>query len=273
MFLGFLAKLPFDNPFILCLSIDSDTMEELDNDIYSMLEGKAKEIYRDLQYAVVYQQSANRMVMGRLGYNDHGPTHAKIVTKNALVIFDILKHFVPLNVVEDMIGTEEDSKVVVVTASFLHDIGNMVHRDYHNVHSVTLASPILHDIIPKYYDNPVPIISEILHAIFAHDEEEKCYTTEAGIVSIADGTDMEEGRGRIPFNRGRMDIHCASALAINSVRLNKGKKGLVVTVSMKDNAGIFQIQEVLGKKLKTTGLEKYVEIFYEKEGQKKRIDI
>ena len=42
---------------------------------------------------------------------------------------------------------------------------------------------------------------------------------------------------------------------------------------MTDNAGIFQIQQVLGRKLKTTGLVNFVEIYYEKEGQKVRIDI
>ena len=95
----------------------------------------------------------------------------------------------------------------------------------------------------------------------------------ANIVSIADGTDMEAGRGRIPYQQGKVDIHCASAMAITKVSLEKGKNGLIITVSMTDNAGIFQIQQVLGRKLKTTGLVNFVEIYYEKEGQKVRIDI
>lgn len=248
-------------------------MGAIDNDICSLLKGRPLDFYNDLQKYSPYLDSANRMLMGRLGYNDHGIVHAKIVTRNALRILDIIKDDVPLSIVKDKVGSVEDSTIVIIAASFLHDIGNMVHRDYHNTHSVTLAQPILNDILPKFYNGHIPIMAEILHAIYAHDEHAQCLTTEAGIVSIADGTDMEEGRGRIPFSRGRIDIHSASAMAIDKVRLMRGDKPLRIEVLLNDNAGIFQIQEILGKKLMTTGLRKYVEIYIEKDDKKIKIEL
>jgi len=92
-------------------------------------------------------------------------------------------------------------------------------------------------------------------------------------VSLADGTDMEEGRGRIPYERGRIDIHSASAMAINNVHICKGEKPLRIEVTLTDNAGIFQVQEILGKKLLTTGLRDFVEIYLKKDGKNKKMDV
>jgi metal-dependent HD superfamily phosphatase/phosphodiesterase len=44
-------------------------------------------------------------------------------------------------------------------------------------------------------------------------------------------------------------------------------------VSLTDNAGIFQVQEILGKKLLTTGLREYVEIYIEKDGKNRKMDV
>jgi hypothetical protein len=84
---------------------------------------------------------------------------------------------------------------------------------------------------------------------------------EAGIVKVADGTDMEGGRARIPYNRGKIDIHSVSALSIQKVTISEGQeKPLKITVEMNDHAGIFQVQEVLGKKIETSGLKGFIEI-------------
>jgi len=84
---------------------------------------------------------------------------------------------------------------------------------------------------------------------------------------------MEEGRGRIPYERGRIDIHSASAMAINNVHICKGEKPLRIEVTLTDNAGIFQVQEILGKKLLTTGLRDFVEIYLKKDGKNKKMDV
>jgi len=86
---------------------------------------------------------------------------------------------------------------------------------------------------------------DTLHCIYSHCEDVTCKTVEAGIVAVADGCDMEEGRARIPFHRGKIDIHSVSALSIKKVELLEGKrKPIRIRIEMDDRAGIFQIQEV-----------------------------
>ena len=69
------------------------------------------------------------MAVNRLMYNDHGPVHSKIVSGVAL---EILKDYVTPSIVKDKIGELIDSKIVVLCGSYLHDIGNAVHRELHH---------------------------------------------------------------------------------------------------------------------------------------------
>ena len=46
---------------------------------------------------------------------------------------------------------------------------------------------------------------------------------EAKIVPLADGCDMEQGRARIPYEKGKRDMHGLSALSITKVRVKEGK--------------------------------------------------
>ena len=103
--------------------------------------------------------------------------------------------------------------------------------------------------------------SEILHSIFSHEEEIKCLSVEAGAAKIADGTDMARGRARIPYRTGKVDIHSLSALSITKVEIEKGKrKPVQILVSMNNPAGVFQIEEVLDRKLKTSGIQDLVDV-------------
>jgi len=76
------------------------------------------------------------------------------------------------------------------------------------------------------YDEPdlTTIVSETLHAIIAHDADEKCLTIEADVLKVADATDMTEGRSRIPFEAGKVNIHSVSAQAVAAVNIDKGQK-------------------------------------------------
>jgi len=140
---------------------------------------------------------ANVMAVTRLFYNDHGVVHSRTVSGSALEIMDILeRRGVQPSLVRDGEGDYEDSRIVVLGGAYLHDIGNALHRDMHHVHGAYLAEGILKRILPKlYYDDKhraIVIQQEILHAIFSHDENVTPLTIEAGIVKVADGTDMAE---------------------------------------------------------------------------------
>ncbi|MCJ7614762.1 phosphohydrolase, partial [Candidatus Bathyarchaeota archaeon] len=107
----------------------------------------------------------------------------------------------------------------------------------------------------------VRLKSEILHCIFSHEDEVECLSVEAGAAKIADGTDMARGRTRIPYRTGKVDIHSLSALSITKVEVEKGKRTPVqIFVSMNNPAGVFQIEEVLERKLKTSGIQDLVDI-------------
>jgi len=210
-------------------------------------------------------QMANVMAVNRLKYNDHGPVHSKITCGSALEIFSILSQRVPPTTVEEGLCSLDDAKLIVLCGAYLHDIGNAVHRDLHHVHGCIIAAPILDRLLSKIYpknrDLTLRLKSEILHCIFSHDENVRCLSIEAGSVKVADGTDMAEGRARIPYKMGGVDIHSLSALAIRKVEIVEGEnRPIKILVNMDNPAGVFQIEEVLGRKIASSGIEKWVEV-------------
>lgn len=211
-----------------------------------------------------YLRTANRMAVSRLGYTDHGPVHAEVATWNALKVFDILDETFEPNVVAEGIGDIDDARLIVLASTYLHDIGMVVHRNEHNQAAVQLASPILETKLMNIYNDPgkaTDILSFILHGIYAHDDDTQCLTLEAGMTKIGDGADMTKGRTKVPFQKGKVDIHSVSAMAINNVILEKGEnKPLRITVAMDNPAGVFQVQAVLEKKLSTSNLQDHVDI-------------
>jgi len=210
-------------------------------------------------------QMANVMAVNRLKYNDHGPVHSKITCGSALEIFSILSQRVPPTTVEEGLCNLDDAKLIVLCGAYLHDIGNAVHRNLHHVHGCIIAAPILDRLLSKIYpknrDLTLRLKSEILHCIFSHDENVRCLSVEAGSVKVADGTDMAEGRARIPYKMGGVDIHSLSALAIRKVEIVEGEnRPIKILVNMDNPAGVFQIEEVLGRKIASSGIEKWVEV-------------
>jgi len=230
-------------------------------------ESKALEMYQNLTGSPKvqsYLRSANRMAVSRLGYTDHGAVHAEVATWNALRVFDILDDTFRPNVVAEGIGDNDDARLIILASTYLHDIGMVVHRNEHYQASIHLASQILEPKLVDIYTDPAKatdILSFILHGIYAHDDDTQCLTFEAGITKLGDGADMTKGRTRVPFQKGKVDIHSVSAMAINNVLLDKGKdKPLQITVAMDNPAGVFQVQAVLEKKISTSGLQDHIEI-------------
>lgn len=223
-----------------------------------------------------YLRCCNVMAIDRLGFNDHGPTHIKIVSNMALRLLRILiSNGVQLGVVKDYKLEKEDAEVVVFLASCLHDIGHAVHRINHADFSIPIALGFLEQFLKGIYsEEEIPImISETLHAIRAHESDFTPLTVEAGIVRLSDALDMERGRARIPFEAGSVNIHSVSALAIEKVLIKEGDKErpIAIHIRMTNSAGIFQIDELLRTKLKGSQLENYVRITAELVGPEEKI--
>ena len=208
---------------------------------------------------------ANVMAVKRLGYNDHGPVHAKIIAGSALEIFSLLTDAVEPSSVMNGICDYEDARLIVLLGAYLHDVGNAIHRIDHEKTGALLASNLLDRILLDLYnDDPrlaYRVKSEVLHALYSSDDSIPCLSVEAGVVTVADGTDMAGGRSRVPFLSGKNDIHAISAQAINKVTIVKGDmKPVSIQVFMDNPAGIFQIEEVIGKKIRSSGIGELVEV-------------
>lgn len=221
-----------------------------------------------------FWKCSNVMAIDRMGYTDHGPTHVKIVANSALKILRILiNHKVVPSIVKNYGMKNEDAEVVVVLGSIFHDLGMIVTRGAHEQISALLSAQFLDRHLPRVYseEEGAIVTSEVLHAVVTHEQPRKPLTVEAGVVSIADALDMEEGRARIPFEAGKIDIHSVSALSIQRVEIIEGKeKPITVKITMSNPAGVFQIDQLLKPRIENSGLKDFIHVVAEITGEKER---
>ncbi len=217
---------------------------------------------------------ANVNAVERSGISDHGEIHIQIVANAALKLLRLLvKGGVEPTAVRDHGLAVEDAEVIVVLAACLHDIGIAVHRNHHEHFSVQLAYPKARSLLMGLYDEPALTIvaSEAMHAIIAHNARETCLTIEAGVLKVADALDMTEGRSRIPFEIGNVNIHSVSAKAVDAVDITAGEERPVrLVITLANSAGIFQVDELLRNKLKNSSIAGFVEIIARIEGEMER---
>ena len=216
------------------------------------------------------QEYANIVSIKRLGFNDHGPVHMRKAALNSILMFDLLTAAgIKLNLEKEGVGTAEDSKIAVLTAALVHDIGMSVCRDKHEFMSVTLALPIIDNLLEQFYHSDlikkVIIRSLILECIFGHMATQAIHTLEAGLVLIGDGCDMEQGRARITTmlaDKPRVgDIHKYSSTGIRKVLIGQGnQKPIKIRVDMTESVGFFQVEEVLFPKIASSPVGKYIEL-------------
>jgi metal-dependent HD superfamily phosphatase/phosphodiesterase len=207
---------------------------------------------------------ANVNAVVRMQINDHSWVHIQIVTNIALKLLrQLTKHGIEPAVVNDYGMTREDAEVIVALTALTHCIGMSVHRHGHEDYSLFLAEPKLRELLDGIYDEPdrTVIVSEVLQGIISHRADGEPLTLEAGILRVADALDMEQGRSRIPFERGHVGIHSLSAAAIEDVAIGDGDdKPIRIEITMNNSAGIYQIDNLLKAKLIGSGLEPYVEV-------------
>ena len=208
--------------------------------------------------------AANVNAVGRLEINDHSWVHVQIVANIALKLLRQLeKRGVEPSLVRDYGMESADAEVAVTLGALLHCIGMAVHRDGHEDFSLFLAEPKSRELLAGLYEEPeLTILTvEVLQMITSHREYGKPLTLEAGVVRVADALDMEQGRSRIPFERGRLSIHSLSAAAIEDVAITDGDdRPVKIEIKMVNSAGIYQVDTLLKAKLRGSGLEPYVEV-------------
>ena len=239
-----------------------------------LLEKTLEEVNKNKELYALWKV-INVNAIDRYGVTDHGVVHFQIVANIALRLCRILvKNGVKMSAVSDFGLKNEHAEVVVFLASIMHDLGMSIHREGHEEFSLFLANSMLREILGFLpIEERTIVISEVLHAIIGHRNYGKPFTFEAGIVRVSDALDMSEGRSRIPYEKGKTDIHSVSASAIDNVEIREGKDCPIrIVITMNNSAGIFQVDELLKKKIKDSRIEKFSEVVaYVKEKQEKKL--
>jgi len=219
------------------------------------------------------QDYANTVSISRLGLNDHGPVHMKIVCRNALKMLSILHEAgLTTSLEKEGAGTFADSVSAVVMASLLHDSGMSIGRKDHETYSAMVSYPILTEALNRLLPGDenvrrrTVIRAVAIEGIVGHMGTRPIHSLEAGIILIADGCDMTRGRARItleiPSHPAEGDIHKYSAHAIEKVNIDCGTElPLKVEIEMESEVGFFQVEEVLIPKLQSSPARQYVELY------------
>ena len=227
------------------------------------------------------QEYANNVSIVRLGFNDHGPVHMRIVAMNVIIMMGLLKDAgIKTSLETEEAGDFEDSLIACIYAAMMHDLGMSIGRQEHELHSTYMSLPILDRLLSQVYPDSmqqkVIVRSIALEGISGHMGSRQVYSLEAGLVQIADGCDMTKGRARISMslsnNPRAGDIHQYSANSIEEVRFSRGKeKPIRIEVLMSSEVGLFQVEEVLLNKISASTAKSHIEVYAQvKEGKAKK---
>ncbi len=216
-----------------------------DDDLFKLYEKAFKE-------NLYYFETTNYVVLNVYRFNDHGPVHVLLTTRRALELLRIAERAGIRMTVETLGKPMRWSRFIVAFGALFHDLGNIVHRDEHYLFSVMIAEPIVDRLVREFEsEDPLLLKALTLNAIYTHDEAVQCTTIEGSLVKIADGCDMEAGRSRLAYKKDSVDIHGVSALAIERVEIKEGEgeEPILIEIWMRHPAGIFQVDEVLTRKV------------------------
>jgi metal-dependent HD superfamily phosphatase/phosphodiesterase len=238
-----------------------------------LLEKALAKVNEDVEVRTLWKV-INVNAIDRLGMSDHGPVHVQIVANTALRLARILqKNNIEFSITKYFGLDYSYAELVVLLASLFHDFGMSINREGHEEFSLFLANDILHKILDFLpVEERTIVTSESLHAIIAHRSGGRPYTIEAGIVRVADALDMSQGRSRIPYEAGYVDIYSVSAAAIERVEILEGEeKPIQINILMNNSAGLFQVDELLKRKLLGSGIENYIKVraYIERRREKK----
>jgi len=164
-------------------------------------------------------------VLGIIGYTEHGQRHASLCANIAHNILVRLKH-------------SEKRVQLAAIAAYLHDIGNVINRDYHAQIGAVLARDILLEMKMSLED-----VMEIIAAIGNHDERDGYPISDiCAAVILADKSDVHSSRVRT-LEMIKQDIHDRVNYAAKSSFLRVEEDKGVITLEIKIDTSISQVME------------------------------
>lgn len=160
-----------------------------------------------------------------IGYTDHGLAHVGRVSQRA---YRLLKD----------LGMPRRDVELAAVAGFLHDIGNLVHREEHPQSSALMAFTLL-----KERGMPTEEIAIILGAIANHDESigEPVSSPSAALI-LADKSDVLRTRVRNP-RMINFDIHDRVNYAARHSELRADREAHLITLRLEIDTKISQVME------------------------------
>jgi hypothetical protein len=128
-------------------------------------------------------------VLGVIGYTEHGQRHCSLA---ANIAYNIMMR----------LGKGEKRAQLAAIAGYMHDIGNLINRDYHAQTAAVMAFSVLQEMGMELSD-----ILEIIAAIGNHDERDGSPVSDIGAaVILADKSDVHRSRVR-NTDMIKVDIH------------------------------------------------------------------
>lgn len=137
---------------------------------------------------MTYIDAANSQ-LAALGYTEHGRRHAGLVAR---IAGDVLAHL------DYPPGEIELARI----AGFLHDVGNLIHRESHALSGALIAQQGL-----RRLGMPAADVAQVMAAIGNHEEERgRPVSPVAAAVVLADKADVHRSRVQSP-SMDDFDIH------------------------------------------------------------------
>lgn len=163
--------------------------------------------------------------LDELGYTEHGERHCSL---SANIAYNIMQR----------LGYSERESQLAAIAGYMHDLGNVVNRDYHAQTAALLAF----DLLRRKGMNPAEI-AEVMSAIGNHDEKDGAPVSAiSAAVILADKTDVHYSRVRTT-ELIKQDIHDRVNYAARSSFLNVNQEKKTISLVIEIDTEISSVME------------------------------
>lgn len=163
--------------------------------------------------------------LGVMGYTEHGDRHCSL---SANISYNILNR----------LGYPDRMCQIAAIAAYMHDMGNVVNRDYHAQTAALLAYDILKDM-----GMPADEITEVMAAIGNHDERDGSpISPVSAAVILADKSDVHFSRVRTT-DLIKQDIHDRVNYAAKSSFLNVDAENKRIALEIEIDTKVSSVME------------------------------
>ncbi len=164
-------------------------------------------------------------VLGVMGYTEHGQRHSSLA---ANIAYNIMIR----------LGKGEKRAQLAAIAGYMHDIGNLINRDFHAQTASVMAFHILSEMGMDTAD-----IAEVVAAIGNHDERDGYPISDvSAAVILADKSDVHRSRVR-NTEMLKVDIHDRVNYAAEESFLRIDEEKKIASLEIRIDTSISQVME------------------------------